>query len=164
MGSSYTRSLRLQTLAVISGSIPKSSCCRSSEREQIRTLRAAARETGAENDVCDAALDRLDQRRDVRRVVFEVGVLDDGDLPVGVWDGRANRRTLAAVFLMHEHDVVASFAPALDQITRPVGRAVVYDDDLLLEVERPDRVEDGADRRRLVVRGHEEGHTHGGAA
>ena len=57
------------------------------------------REPRAEDDVGDAALDRLDQRGHVGRVVLHVGVLDDGDLAVDVRDRGADRGALAAVRL-----------------------------------------------------------------
>jgi hypothetical protein len=132
--------------------------------EEVRALRPSSGEAGTEDDVGDAALDRLDQRRHVGGVVFEIGVLDHRDVAVRVRDRRAHRRALAAVVLADDDDAVTSIAPALDEFARAVRRAVVDDDDLLVEVECPHGVEQRLDRRRLVVGRHEEGHAHGGAA
>src|SRR4051794_27502568 len=77
-------------------------------------------------------------------------------------DGGADRGSLALVFLADEDDVVTIAPPGLDEVARPIRRAVVHDDDLLLQVETVDTVEDLDDRRRLVVGGHEECDTHGG--
>src|SRR6185312_784432 len=111
-----------------------------------------------------AALDRLDQRGDVGRVVLHVGILDDRNVAVGMRDGSAHRGSLAPVLLTDEDDVVTIGPPGLDEVSRPIRRTVVYDDDLLLQVESVDAVEDLDDRRRLVVGGYEECDTHGGAA
>ncbi len=54
---------------------------------------------------------------------------------------RADSRTFASVFLADEDHVVASSPPLLDQLTGAVGRAVVDDDDLFLELEPRDAVE-----------------------
>jgi hypothetical protein len=79
-------------------------------------------------------------------------------------DGSAHRGSLAPVLLADEDDVVTIAPPGLDEVSRPIRRAVVDDNDLLLQVETIDTVEDLNDRRRLVVGGHEECDTHGGAA
>ena len=79
-------------------------------------------------------------------------------------DGGADGCSLSPVVLPHEHDAVTALAPPLGEVPGAVGRAVVDDDDLLVEVERPDRVEHVDDRRRLVVGRHQEGHPHGGGA
>ena len=47
-------------------------------------------------------------------------------------------------------------APTLDEVAGAVGRAVVNDDDLFLEVESGNAVEDLDDGCRLVVGGHQE--------
>ena len=132
--------------------------------EQVRPLRPPARKPGAEDDVGDAAVDRLDQRRHVGRVVLEIGVLDDSDVAVHVRNRRPNGGALAAVLLTDQHDGVLPCAPLFDEVAAAVGRAVVDDDDLLVELERPDGVEHGHDRRGLVVGRYEEGDPHGGAA
>src|SRR4029077_19953149 len=88
----------------------------------------------------------------------------DRNVAVGVRDGSAHCSSLAPVFLADEDDVVTIAPPGLDEISRPLGRAVVDDHDLLLQVEAVDTVEDLDDRRRLVVGGYEERDTHGGAA
>ena len=82
----------------------------------------------------------------------------------GMGDRRAHCCTLAAVLLADEDDVVPVAPPGLDEVSSPIRRTVVDDDDLLLQVESVDAVEDLDDRRRLVVGGHEECDTHGGAA
>jgi len=81
-----------------------------------------------------------------------------------VRDGSTHCSSLALVFLADEDDVVTIPPPGLDEVTRPIRRAVVDDDELLLQVETVDTIEDLDDRRRLVVGGYEECDTHGGAA
>src|SRR5262249_60261112 len=111
--------------------------------EDTRALRPPARQPRAVDDVGDAALDRLDQRGNVRRVVFEVGVLDHRYVAVGVGDGGADSRALTAVLLAEEHDAVASVLPALGDVAGPGRRPVVDDDDLLVAGGRPAGVAQG---------------------
>src|SRR5205823_12839670 len=64
--------------------------------EEVRTLGPATAQPRAENDVGDAACDRLDQLRYVDRVVLEIRVLDHGDVPVRVRNRGADGGALAA--------------------------------------------------------------------
>ena len=50
--------------------------------------------------------------------------------------------------------------PARDHRASPIGRAVVDDHDLLVELEGPDPLEHLADRGRLVVGGDDERDAH----
>ena len=72
--------------------------------EQVRALRVrAAAQAGAEDGVGLAGQQRVDQRRDVRRRVLEVGVLDQQDVAAGLVDPAPDRRALAAVARLREH-------------------------------------------------------------
>src|SRR5207237_5214033 len=68
----------------------------------------------------------------------------------------AHRRALTAVRLAEEHDAVAVAGEPLHYLGRAVGRAVVDDDDLGVELELRDPLQHLADRRGFVVRGDEE--------
>jgi len=124
--------------------------------EEVCALRPPAGESRAEHDVGGPARDRLDQGRDLGRVVLEVGVLDHGDLAVEVRQRDADRRAFAAVLLADDDDVLPVL-PVVEHTARAVGRTVVDDDDLLVELECVDTRKQLADGRGLVVDGHDEG-------
>jgi hypothetical protein len=127
----------------------------------VTRLRAPSCEPGAEDDVRDAALDRLDQRGHVRGVVLEIRVLDHGDVAVDVRDRRPDGGALAAVALAQHDPPVAAVVPALQDVGRLVGRAVVHDDHLPVEVERLHALEELGDRGPLVVGRNQERDPHG---
>lgn len=123
----------------------------------MSSLRPPAREPRAEDDVGDAVSDGLDEGGHFRRVVFEIGVLDHGDLAVDVGYGRPDRRALPAVRLTQEEPAVPAVLPLVEDRRRPVARPVVDDDHLFVQLERVDTTEHFRDRRGLVVDGNEKG-------
>ena len=117
-----------------------------------------ALEARAEDDVGVAVEDRLDELRILVGVVFEVGVLDDDDVAARLGDAAADGRPLP---LVHRLEDVADLRPLLrerrDDVARAVGRAVVDDDDLLLDRHRPHPAQQLRHRRALVVAGDDDG-------
>ena len=65
----------------------------------------AAEEARPEHRVGPAAQDRLEQHREILRVVFQVGVLDHDHLTRGVLDARPQRRALPPVDRMVHDDL-----------------------------------------------------------
>ena len=70
------------------------------ECQKNSTRRVLARETRAEHGVGLALQDRRQQAGIVVRIVFQVGVLDDGHVARHVFDRRADGSALAAVARM----------------------------------------------------------------
>jgi len=66
------------------------------------TVCLRADEAGAKNDICAVFQDRLEYNRVFRRVVFEIGILDDNDGSGGMGDTGAKRGTLALVGVVAE--------------------------------------------------------------
>jgi len=126
--------------------------------EHVRSLRAPPAEARAEDDVRRTPCDRLDEGGDVRRVVFEIRVLDHHDLTVDVVEPGADRGALASVGLSDDGRPRPRHLPRLEDHGRCVGRPVVDDDHLLVEAERLDPVEHRPDRRSLVEGGDDERH------
>ena len=110
------------------------------------------------DDVGDAVDDRLDEARDVLRVVLEVGVLDDDDVAGREREARAQRRALAHVLglQVNAHLVAAALSLGFgsqaveplvgelgEQLAAAVGRPVVDEDELLVEVDGDDALRRG---------------------
>src|SRR6059058_4387808 len=132
---------------------------------------ARARVARAVDDVGVAVEDRLDEPRVLGGVVLQVGILDDRDVAAHVGDGGPHRGALALVVrLEDEHEAVRRRvrrrgAQLLEHGARPVGRAVVDDDDLLWEADGHDPLEEGPDGADLVVHRDDDrqaGPVHGG--
>ncbi len=78
-----------------------------------------------------AALERLEQQRDVGRRVLEIRVEDRGVGPARFGEPGAKRRALAAVAVVREHAHVLRPRAVPKDIAGPVARAVVDDDQLI---------------------------------
>ena len=66
------------------------------------TVCLRADEPGAKNDICAVFQDRFEHNRVFRRVVFEIGILDDNDGSGGMGDAGAKRGTFALVGVVAE--------------------------------------------------------------
>src|SRR5262245_8824767 len=114
----------------------------------------AAGEARAEDHVRLAGEDGLDQAWVVVRVVLEVGVLHDHEVPAGGLEARAQRGALAPVARLVDH----ARDPRLDLVAQDlagaVARAVVHHDHLEVADRRSEhRVDDALDRVPLVEAG-----------
>jgi len=92
-------------------------------------VRARADEARAENRIRLSGEDRCDERGVFRRVVFEVGILDQNHGCRGVLDAGADGCALALVFAVPEH-AQARFRGCERQqdLQCPVGRTIVHGD------------------------------------
>ena len=71
------------------------------------------------------------------------------------------RRALALVVVLQDEPIDAGNAAALQEVARPVGGAIVDDDDLLRLIGRlAYRLHDSADRFQLVVAGNDDRELH----
>ena len=121
---------------------------------------AASEEPRAVHDVGVSLLDRPEQLRVLARVVLEVRVLDDDDVAGRLLKTRRDRGALSHVLRLQEDpDAVLAVHLAQD-VARAVLRAVVDDDDLLLDRHRLHLADELADRLRLVVDGDDDGELH----
>lgn len=136
--------------------------------------RPTAQKPGAVNDLCPPLLDRLQQFEIILRVEFEVGILDEDDPASRLAESSAHRGPLAAILRLKEDpDVIRaepitgrrknhSIAPAAlliqlaEKLSRPVGRAIVYDHDLLLDLHGLHSLQDLLNGRPLVVDRHDD--------
>jgi hypothetical protein len=87
--------------------------------------------------------------------------LDHGDLTSQVWNTGADRRTFALVCLVNDDQVRATIRQSGQELARAVGRAVVNNDELLVERQRIDPLDQLDDRRGLVIRRDEEANSQG---
>ena len=98
--------------------------------------------------------DRLDQLRILFRVVFEVGILDENDVPAGFLDAATDR---GAFSLVDRLENVPDLRPLIrqrgDHVLRSIGRLVVDDDDLLVDRNFLDPAQQLRHRGPLVVAG-----------
>jgi len=95
----------------------------------------AGQVAGAEYGVGVPVQKRPQQARVFRRVVLEVGVLDDGEISAGLLDGRAHGGAFALVHGMAEQpDGGVLGGQAGENIPSAVGRAVVDHYQLALEI------------------------------
>jgi hypothetical protein len=108
-----------------------------------------AKKARAEDDVGAAVFDGLEELRIVAWIVLEIGVLNDHHVAVGGGEACAQRRSLSLVLLVLDQPDSGNRP---ERFARPVGRAVVDDDELrLLSVEgAPHSRDDLGDRLSLV--------------
>ena len=98
--------------------------------------------------------DRAEQLHVLARVVLEVRVLDDDDVAGGVPEADGHRRALALIFRLEEDAHAVAAVHLAQDFAGAVGRAVVDDQDLLLDGNGGHLPHDLADRLRLVVDRH----------
>ena len=125
----------------------------------------AAHEARAEHDIRFAVEDGLEQLRVFLRVVLEIGVLHDDEITSGGGKAGAQRGPLALVALVIEDPGDERDDFTAQNLTRPIGRAVIHDDDLLLEAghgRRAHGVDNRPDGFRLVETGNDDGKLHAG--
>ena len=93
-----------------------------------------AEKAGAEHGVGVARQDGAQQRRNLHRIVFEVGILHDDHVARGGLDRGADRRALAAVDRVAPHLVDASLGvQPVEDLAAAIARGVVDADDLLVD-------------------------------
>ena len=142
---------------------------------EVQDAARGAREAGAVDDVGLALEDRRQELRVVARVVLEVGVLDQHDVPGRLREAPPEGGALALVgILVVDPDLVLLVgrpeAPRLRElglepaevVTSAVRGAVVDDDDLLGDGDRLDALQDLGEREPLVVDGDDDGQARGG--
>jgi len=115
-----------------------------------------AKESRAVHHLGPTGQDRPQQDRVVGRVVLEVGVLDQQDIAGRMAQALADGGALALVARQQVQVEVAPRGLLAQDIAGAVGREVVDDDDLLLdvaEVDRPYLIEQRRDGIFLVVAG-----------
>ena len=120
----------------------------------------------AEDSVGVAFQKGLEEARILGRVVFEVGILNDGEVAVGELDGGTDGGAFAAIPGMAiEADLGERGGQALQDGVGAIRGAIVHDDELAFHVLRQRRGEhtrDAAfDNGALVVDRHEDGELHG---
>src|SRR5262249_54625190 len=111
---------------------------------------------GAVDDAGVAAEDGLQQPPVLLGIQFEIGILDQDDLPRRESKTQADCRPLSEVdfAVIGPNPRIAGPLTAIDRGTRAVARSVVGDDDLLLDVAEIDGAypfDELADRLLLVV-------------
>ena len=72
----------------------------------------------------------------VARIVFQVGVLNQQDVARGPIETGAHRRALALIAIVVDHDRARLALFGLEQFARPIGGAVVDDDDFIGQADR----------------------------
>src|SRR6266850_5760147 len=111
------------------------------------------------HDVRFVLEDRFEQAWVFERVVFEVGVLHQDDVSRDSRKSGSQSRPLAAVLIViQDHELRRAQAP--ENITGPVARSVVDDDDLLRDRDGADSFEDLPDGADLVVDGDDDRKPH----
>ena len=102
-------------------------------------MRLISEESATENDVRFALNDRSQKTRILRRIVFQVGVLNDDDVSAGGFKSGANRRSFAPVLLVEDE---LEFVPRISRrgllirlkllqlVASPVAAAIVNQHDL----------------------------------
>ena len=110
-------------------------------------------EPRAVDDVGLAGEERLQQHVVLRRVVFQVGVLDDQELACRLLNAPAYRRPLALVVrLLEQPDHVrVTGSQRRQDLGRAVGRAVIDHDNLLRHVDGDDTSDELTNGVALVV-------------
>ena len=117
---------------------------------------AATKKARAEHRVRLAGQNWRKQAVIFRRVVFQIGILNDDDVCGRVGDARAQRRTFALIhFVAHQLDARLVLRERLELLPGVVGRTIIHDDELLnrsLGEHDPDDFGDGGG---LVEYGHD---------
>ena len=124
--------------------------------------RASSQKARSVDDVGVAARDRLEQLRVLARVVLQVGVLDDDDVPLRIAEADRDRGALPLVRRLQEHPDAVPTVDLAENLARAVRRSVVDDQELFFDRDREDLRDDLADRVGLVVDGHHHRQLHGG--
>ena len=76
------------------------------------------------------------QHRVIARIVFQVGVLNQQDVARGPIEPGAHRRALALIAIVVDHDRPRLVLFGFEQFARPIGGAVVDDDDFVGQADR----------------------------
>src|SRR5262249_19827611 len=127
--------------------------------ERVRALRASSGQPRAEDHIGDTLLDRLDERRNISRVVLEICVLDDGDVAIDVRYRRTDCSTLSAMRTPEDEEITAPH-PGPEPIGCLVGGSVVDNDHLLVHGKVLHARQHLRDRRGLVVHRDDERDSH----
>ena len=93
----------------------------------------STQKAGTVHRVGSSAQDRLEQDGKLVGIVFEVRVLDDDDVPGCSSEACAQRSALARVLLMEDQLIDQLILELFEQVTGPVGGAIVHDDHFELE-------------------------------
>ena len=129
--------------------------------EQQHAMRASL-EARAVDGVGFAVADRAQQGGQLGRIVLEVGVLRHDHITGGGGDAALERGALAAIGGVTDHvlhQAVLAGQPVEDG-AGAVGRRVVHDDHFKPQRDLPELTHRGFDRRRLVVRRHDDRQQH----
>ena len=95
----------------------------------------AGQVAGAEDGVGVAVEHRPEQAGIFRGIVFQVGILDEGEIAGGFGDGAPHRRAFALVLLVAEKaDFRIGVGEPLEHVGGAVGGAVIHDHQLALDV------------------------------
>ncbi len=118
-------------------------------------VRAAARETRAIDHIGQPFFDRLEQRRIVRRIIFQVGILNQHDFAGHMAERGFERRALALIARLEKNSDLIEwilrplilFLQARENLTAPILRAIVDENDLLRHRKRAHSAHDFLQRR-----------------
>jgi hypothetical protein len=131
-----------------------------------RRVAPADEKPRAVDDVGVAIEYRLDQPRQLRRIQFQVGVLDRDHVAGGRRQPEPDRMPLAAV-LRRVHDAQPIHAVvAIEHVGRPIAGPVVDDDDFAIrwKIDRQQPLDHGADGGGFVEDGNEDRDQHAAIA
>ena len=108
-------------------------------------------ETRTEDDVGFARQDRLQQARDVARIVFQVGVLDQHDVAPSMLEAATQCCPFSLVLRLKKQPQLRYVRQQRQLLLGPIRAAVVDDQDLLWHVQRQQPSHHLANGRPLVV-------------
>ena len=122
----------------------------------------AAREPRAIDHVRAVIEDRSQQVWIIRRIVFEVGILNENDVARGVFESRAEGRTLAAVDGMRNDFDPAHLLKFPEDVAGAVGGGVVHENDFIFQaagIRSADAAKNLLDRVGLIEDGNQDRQT-----
>ncbi len=120
---------------------------------EVQHATRPALEPGSVDRIGLAPPDGQEQRRQVRGIVLQVGVLHDDDVAGCRRDAAADGGALPLVLVVVDHAVHESlFRQAIEDFAGAVGGGVVDDDDLEPQGDRADAAQRDFDGREFVVR------------
>ena len=98
----------------------------------------------------------------IRRIVFEVGILNENDVARGVFESCAEGRALAAVEGMGHDLEPGTLLKFLQDVAGAIGRGIVHENDLLFQaagIRGADAAKNLLDRGGLVEDGNQDRQT-----
>src|SRR5258706_2228707 len=125
-------------------------------------MRRAAQEARAKNYVCLALDQRLEHERILRRIVLQIGILNNDEVSRGFLNAATKRCSLAHVMRLKNDADLRILSLQLGQyLARAILRAVVHADEFDLDRNAENLVHHLAERVALVKYRHDDGKFHG---